>query len=174
MNDRSPRYSRTMRALHWSIAMLIAGNVGLGTYLGALRGTAAERWYDLHKGIGVVTLALVLLRCVRRVGFENVPPLPLMPRWQRRAAQATHAALYLLMVLIPATGFLASSAAGYPTPVLGIVSIPPLIGEDGEAYALLRQVHEVTVCSSMVLLLLHVGAVLKHRLDGRDLLVRML
>lgn len=173
MNDRSPRYSRTMRALHWSIAMLIAGNVGLGTCLASLRGMAPERWYDLHKGIGVVTLALVLLRCVRRVGFENLPPLPSMPRWQRRAAQATHAALYFLMVLIPVTGYLASSAAGYPAPVFGIVSIPPLIAEDREAYAMLRQVHEMTNYSSIVLLLVHVGAVLKHRLDGRDLLARM-
>ena len=55
-----------------------------------------------------------------------------MPRWQRHLARASHFALYLLILAIPVSGWLYSSATGVPTVYLGWVQLPDL-GYDGSA-----------------------------------------
>lgn len=175
METTPQRYSIMLRVLHWSIAILIAANTSLGLYLGSQDGAAPEFWYDLHKATGVTIFALVALRLVRRFGFEVELALPPMPRWQQRAARAAHLGLYILMVLIPFTGYLSSSAAGYPTHVFGLATIPPLMTEDRQAYDLLRELHRALNYTAIAVIGLHSAAVVKHRFaDGHDILSRML
>jgi cytochrome b561 len=175
MEATPQRYSIMLRILHWSIAVLIAVNTCLGLYLGSQDGAAPESRYDLHKGTGVAILALVALRLVRRLGFEVALALPPMPRWQQRAARAAHVVLYILMVLIPFTGYLSSSAAGYSTHIFGVATILPLMAEDRQAYDLLRELHRALNYAAIAVIGLHIAAVVKHRFaDRQDILSRML
>ena len=104
------RYTHTAIGLHWIIAALIVANAALGL--------SAELWPDewvrpvvnLHKSIGVTVLGLVLLRVLWRVG-HTPPPLPTdYPRWERLSAHAVHAALYLIMIALPLSGWMHDSA----------------------------------------------------------------
>jgi cytochrome b561 len=94
---------------------------------------------------------------------------------QKLAAEAVHAILYLLMLAIPATGYLYSSAAGIPVVYLGIVPLPTLIGPDAALKVVLKTVHIVLNYTLLALVILHVLAALKHQFVDRDgLLARMI
>src|SRR5277367_6014632 len=94
-------WPRTLRLLHWASAVLVIGALGLGAYMVQLVEDPAER-FDLtqtHKTIGVVIFALTVARlCLR--AFATAPRHTRAPLL--RAAKATHAGLYVLLLLLPA------------------------------------------------------------------------
>jgi cytochrome b561 len=98
-----------------------------------------------------------------------------MPRWQRRAAAVMHGALYALIVIIPVTGWLYSSAAGVPTVYLGVIALPDLVMKDKALAELLKSVHVTLNYTLLILVLMHVAAALQHHFVIRDnVLARML
>ena len=64
-----------------------------------------------------------------------------MPRWQLRAAQATHGLLYVLMIVTPMFGWLYSSASGYSVVYLKLIPLPDLVHKDRHLAGILVQVH---------------------------------
>jgi cytochrome b561 len=91
------------------------------------------------------------------------------------AAHVGHFMLYLLMIAIPLTGWLMSSAKGFQTVYFGVLPIPDLLVKNRELGSLLREVHEVLNFTLIALVVGHVLATLKHKLvDQDDLLTRML
>ncbi len=79
------------------------------------------------------------------------------------------------MLAIPLSGWLMSSAKGFQTVWFGVLPIPDLVGRDKALGALLTQVHEVLNLVFMALLVVHIGAALKHHfIDRDDILQRML
>jgi cytochrome b561 len=126
-----------------------------------------------HKWIGVTVLALMCLRLVWRLAHRP-PPLPTMPAWQRRAAVGVHWALYALLLAIPVSGWLYSSAAGVPTVYLGLWQLPDLVAKDKALADLLRLAHVALNFALLALVVVHVAAALKHHFVDRDgLIVRM-
>ena len=61
--------------------------------------------YNIHKTNGIVIFLLALVR----LGWRWAHPVPLlpadMPEWQAKLARTTHALLYLVLFLMPITGF---------------------------------------------------------------------
>jgi cytochrome b561 len=95
--------------LHWLVALLIAANFVLIYATHRLPDDAQGHWIDLHMSVGLTVLGLVLLRLLWRIGHRP-PPLPDYPRWQCRAAHAVHAALYVVMLALPLSGWMHDSA----------------------------------------------------------------
>lgn len=169
-------YTRTAVALHWVVALIVFCSLPLGLYMVDL---PLSPWklkvYSWHKWAGVTVFLLAVVRLAWRTAHA-VPPAPAsVPAWQRRAASATHALLYLLLLAIPLTGWLMSSAKGFQTVYFGVIPLPDLLSKDkalGEALAL---VHRSLNYLLATLVIVHVGAALKHHLVDRDeILVRML
>jgi cytochrome b561 len=170
-------YTRTAIAFHWLIALLIVCGFSLGWVMTDIPGFTPTklRYFSWHKWIGVTVFALAVLRILWRA-THAAPPLPHgMPAWQRGAAHATHLLLYALMILIPASGYLYSSAANVPVVYLGLVPLPRLIAPDPTLKVVLKTVHIGLNYTLLVLVVLHVAAVLKHQCLDRDgLLARMI
>jgi cytochrome b561 len=170
-------YTRTAIAFHWLIALLIVCGFALGWVMTDIPGLTPTklRYYSWHKWIGVTVFALAALRIVWRV-THAAPPLPRgMAAWQRAAAQAVHVLLYALMIVIPLSGYLYSSAANVPVVYLGIVPLPRLIAPDPTLKALFKAVHIALNYGLLVLVALHVAAAVKHQWFDRDgLLSRMI
>jgi len=83
--------------------------------------------------------------------------------------------LYILMFAIPLSGWLMSSALGFPVVLFGVLPLPDLIGKDKELGETLKGVHESLNYALLLLVVAHVGGALKHHLIDRDgTLVRML
>jgi cytochrome b561 len=173
---RAPgRYTWTAIAFHWGIAILIVASFTLGLYMVELKLSPAKlKLYSWHKWLGVTIWMLVVLRLLWRATHEP-PPLPAMPAWQRRAAAFAHWLLYLLLLVIPVSGWLFSSASGFPVVYLGVLRLPDLVAKDKGLAEVLHEVHELLNYILLAVVIVHVVAAIKHHLVDRDpVLHRML
>lgn len=167
------RYTATAIGLHWLMALLLLSLFACGLYMHNLPLTPWKlKVFNWHKWAGVCAFALVLLRSGWRLAHRP-PALPAsMPGWQVHAAKAGHALLYLLMLAIPLTGWLMSSAKGFQTVVFGHFPIPDLIGKDKALGEELLTVH-LSLNLLMVLIVAgHAAAALKHHFIDRDDVLR--
>ncbi len=170
------RYTTTAIALHWLIALLLLGQFAFGLTLEDIpRGTPERGIYvNLHKSTGIVIGLLIVLRIAWRL-THRPPPLPSgMPAWQRLAARLSHVALYLCMLALPLSGYLASNFSKYGVKFFNLVQMPPWGPEDKTLYAFFNGTHHVAALLLASFVGLHVLAVAKHMLIDRDgLLWRM-
>jgi cytochrome b561 len=169
-------YTRPAIALHWLMAALILAALPLGlTMTGLALSPTKLQLYAWHKWLGVTVFGLALVRLVWRL-THPAPDLPAtIPAWQQTAAHALHGLLYALMLAIPLSGWLMSSAKGFQTVYLGLWPIPDLLSKDAALAEVLAALHAWLNYSLIALLLAHVGAALKHQLIDRDaVLGRML
>ena len=98
-----------------------------------------------------------------------------MPRLMQFAAHAGHLLLYVLMIAIPLSGWLMSSAKGFQTVYFGVLPIPDLLDKNKEIGDLLALVHKSLNLLFVAVLAGHIGAALKHHfIDKDDILTRML
>lgn len=172
----APGYTRTAIALHWLVALFILGSFVVGTYMVALDLSPWKlKVYSWHKWDGVTIFLLVVVRLVWRL-FHPAPPLPATMRpWEHNVAGVAHALLYLLMLAVPISGWLMSSAAGIPVVYFGVLQLPDLVAKNKELFELLKTVHYVLNKTLLALIVLHVAAAVKHHVvDRDDVLVRML
>lgn len=170
------RYTRTAMSLHWLIALMIIGLFAFGLYMVELPLSPQKlKFYSYHKWAGVTVFLLVLLRLLWRI-THRPPELPAaMPRWQVKAAKAGHHLLYLLMVIVPLSGWLMSSAKGFQTVWFGVLPLPDFVAPDKALAETLKAAHKWFAYGLAALVLAHVAAALKHHFIDRDgLLARML
>jgi cytochrome b561 len=131
--------------------------------------------YGLHKSIGITILALVFARAGWHLYSRRPDPVESLPRIDRLGASAMHYFLYLLMIIMPLTGWLMSSAAGRPVSVFGLFTLPDLVPADKDASHIYRERHELIGYIIMASLAMHAGAALWHHFIKKDnVLKRML
>lgn len=171
------RYSATAISFHWLIALLIVVGFYIGWIMTDIPGFTPSKlkYFSWHKWIGVTVFVLAAIRLAWRL-THRAPPMPAgMPTVQKFAAEAAHVMLYVLMFVIPASGYLYSSAAGIQVVYLGIVPLPTLIGPDAALKVVLKTIHIWLDYTLLALVIVHTLAALKHQLVDRDgLLARMI
>jgi cytochrome b561 len=172
------RYTRVAIVLHWTIAALIAVNVLLGLAADALPDAWIRPAIDLHKSFGLTVLGLGLLRVLWRVSHP-APPLPSgYRRVERVGALAVHVLLYVLILLLPISGWLHDSAfkdaAAHPLRLFWIIpwfrvaaiqDLPSARKEalHGELFAL----HAWSGYALYALVIFHIVGALKHQFIDR-------
>jgi len=164
------RYDRVAIALHWAIGLALLAQVAFGFALDTLapRGTPLRTpVINLHKSTGIVLGVLVLARLAWRL--RHAPPAwpASLPAWQRTAATLAHRALYACMLVMPASGYLASNFSKHGVRFFG-AAWPPWGPDLPAAYAFLNGVHIVTAWLFALLIAGHVIAALKHAWLDRD------
>jgi cytochrome b561 len=161
-------YTRPAVALHWLIAGLIACGFTLGTIMTDLPVSPERlRLFNYHKWIGITVLGLAFLRGVWRL-FNRPPAMVPMPAWQAAVARQAHVFLYVLMFLVPLTGWLMSSAKGYPVVYLKLWQLPDLVQKNKELGETLEDVHSVLAWLMAAIVGLHAAGALKHHFIDRD------
>lgn len=171
----STRYTPVAIALHWLMVVLLIGLVSVGIYMHELPLSPQKlQLYSYHKWAGVTAFLLVLIRLLWRA-THPAPALPAsMTPLMQRAAHAGHVVLYLLMIAIPLSGWLMSSAKGFQTVYFGVLPIPDLLVKDEALGKALKEVHELLNWTLILLVLGHIGAAVKHHFIDKDgLLWRM-
>jgi cytochrome b561 len=169
-------WSRPVIALHWVSAILILTLLALGWFMvhGDMGAGTRFDLYQLHKSLGFLSLALLLLRVGARVARAS-PPFPAaMPDWERRLAGLTHITFYLLLLIGALSGWLLVSAAiiAIPTRFFDLFVIPNLVGADAALQANMTFLHYVASRLLIALIALHIGAALKHHFVDRDDILR--
>lgn len=170
-------YTNTAIALHWAVAALMVWGFALGWIMTEIHGITPTklRYFSWHKWIGVTVLVLALARLLWRATHQP-PELPDgMHAWERLAAHAGHALLYVLMLAIPVSGYFYTSAAGVPVVYLGVLPLPTFIHADPALAKVLKAVHIWLNYGLLAAVAGHLLAVVKHQLfDRQRLLQRML
>ena len=173
---KTERYTSTAVALHWLIGLMILTSFAVGFYMSGLKFSPEKlKLYNWHKWAGVTIFMLVLIRCLWRLTHAVPPPPANMPAWQHKVADATHYVLYALMIVIPLSGWLMSSAKGFQTVYFGVVPLPDLLAKSKELGETLELVHRWLNYSMIAIVAVHAAAALKHHfIDKDDVLRRML
>jgi len=188
--SRPPTWNPLAKGFHWMMALGLLGNGILGLSMTRHRedmlngrfdaevfGMPVFDAYQLHKSLGLTLLLIAIFRLVLSLLWRG-PALPAeMPLWERVAARTSHRVLYLLMFLLPFSGWLMVSASplGIPTFIFGAAELPPLVAPDAEIEALSKALHIAIAAALAMIVVLHVAAALKHHfIDRDDVLRRMM
>jgi cytochrome b561 len=170
------RYTRTAIFLHWLVAVGLIGTFALGFYMHDLSLSPNKlKLYSWHKWAGTTLLALIIARLAWRL-THRAPGFPQsMGRTARVAAHAGHWLLYGLMLAIPFSGWLMSSAQGFQVVWFGVVPLPDMVSKDAALGALLKDVHVVLNYTLLVAVIGHAAMALHHHFIKKDrVLTRML
>ncbi len=174
-NNRE-RYGALSIAMHWLMLLLM-----VAVYVCADLREIFPKGSDLRDGmkvwhnmLGLLVFTLVWLRLALLLwGTKPVDVSP-SPAWQKRAAGLMHVALYVLLIALPLSGWLALSAAGKPVPFFGL-DLPPLMGESKSVARAIKEVHEFGGTAGDAFIGLHAAAALFHHYVMHDnTLLRML
>lgn len=163
------RYDGVAIAFHWTIAALVVLNLVSGLLYRPL--------FFTHKAVGITVLVLSIGRLLWRLTHRAPPPPADLPRWQQIVARGTHYAFYLLILALPITGWVMSSATDKRRPLtwFGLFDIPYLPLAPGPVGDTAYDAHGLLGWLMLALLALHVGAALRHHFVLRDrVLSRML
>ena len=163
--------------LHWLAALTVIGLFGLGLWMIGL--DYYHLWYrtgpDLHRSIGVLLFAVILLRLVWRLLNPTPRPLPHHQPWETNTARIAHGLLYLLPLVVMISGYLISTADGRAIAVFDWFEVPALFTGLEQQEEVMGDLHEVLAWGLIVVAALHaLGALKHHFIDHDTTLTRML
>jgi cytochrome b561 len=169
------KYGIVAIILHWLIAGLILATLGIGLYMEEAEKTPAiYKLYGLHKALGITILALAFIRLLWR-STHKPPALPAeIPPFERLLAHIGHKILYLLMLALPLSGWVMSSAAGYPVSVFGFFNAPNIVSQNQALFFQAKEAHEIIANALIAMIAVHVLAVIIHAIKKQNILGRML
>jgi cytochrome b561 len=173
--EKSAHYTRVAVVLHWLIAVLLIGQIAFGWFLETVpRGIPARGFYvNLHKSTGLTLALLILARITWRI-LNRPPQLPLfMPSWERHAARWSHIGLYVCMLGMPLSGYIASNFSKYGVKLFNALTLPPWGVNDPRVYAIFNTTHVVLSYLFVALICVHVFAALRHAVRGDGVFARM-
>jgi cytochrome b561 len=168
------RYSSGAQIMHWVSAALMFFVVPCAWYMVSLpKGDAARAdWYTIHKSVGMLILGLSFARLLWR---SIVPPPPMVGHrrpWEKILAEAAHGLLYVMLFVMPLSGYVNSVAGGHPVPFFGAFTFFSLVPVDKELAHLAHLVHETGQWLVYGLVGMHVLAAGFHTLVRKDAMIQ--
>ncbi len=176
------RYTSVAIALHWAIAAAIVFQLVGGIWMvdfASDDSTLRFPVYQIHKTVGLFILALSLARLCWRLGHRAPAPLPNWTPLERAASHVVHIAFYVIMIAAPISGWLMASASPTNIPTFLFLQewlpFAHLPGFQTLDLATREGIEDITQTAHMTLgyiaialIVLHVGAALKHQFIDRD------
>ncbi|GGF72772.1 cytochrome b [Paracoccus acridae] len=170
MADRLPRYRPPARWFHWTVAVVVLLMIPAGLIMTreGLARPVQDALYLFHKNMGVLLVPVILARIAYRLTHKP-PPLPAsIPGWQRGAARLSHALLYILLVVMPISGFIRVRAGGFPIELLDRLGVGPWLAKSERVADIAQGIHAVGAVTLIAVLAIHVAAAAQHALIRRD------
>jgi cytochrome b561 len=172
IKNTKDRFGLVAIVLHWLMAILIIGMVCAGLYMTDLPVSPEKfKLYGIHKALGMIVLTLIMIRFVWRLG-NLTPSLAELPWWEKICARASHWAFYILIFAMPISGWLMSSAAGFPVSFFGLFIVPDLISPNEQNRILFQTIHKWLAYGLIATFCVHVAAALKHHFIDKDQILR--
>jgi len=163
------KYDLTYKLLHWFMAILILmmfmAGIGFGN---AKNEQEMLTMLTGHSSIGIIVSCLLFLRILKRFVKRDPVPAHDLPRLQQRLATMVHYAIYILLILIPLTGYLTARAHELPVNAFGSFNLNSGLPFNNEHFTNIRAIHET--CTKLLMLVLtgHIGAALMHGFIKKD------
>lgn len=159
------------KALHWLMAVLIAGLFAVGLYMTEL-GYYDSLYHTLpwwHKSIGLLVIGLLIFRYI----WKMISPMPKAlgshKKWEVSLAHILQKIFYGLILLIGFSGYLISTAKGKSIEFFTLFEVPAITQSLEEDRAdLVGEVHEILAITLIVFAMLHAMVALKHHFIDKD------
>ena len=168
MTTGRKRFAAPQRLLHWLMAICILSMLFIGV---GMVSTVTPKYLTLvqiHKPLGIAILVLALIRLALRIYYGS-PSLPAdLPEPMKLAAYLSQIILYALMIAMPLIGWGMLSAASYPVMLFGSVHLPSILPLSDRLHTLLWHAHYYLAFAFFATVLLHIAAILFHKLIRRD------
>ena len=171
-------YGALTKLLHWAIAVLFAlqyASAAIMLRTGPAEtalGLAQAAWYNWHKSLGLLALALAVARLANRKAGELPPWAPSLSAFEQQLIHRAETLLYAAMLVMPVSGFVYCMGGGYGVALFGIYELPNPIGTWPALASLARALHVAAAFALLLPLGLHLGLVLGHHCLGKDGMLR--
>ena len=173
-NRDARTYNGLAKVLHWSIAVLVVLQLGIGWTMPEIhKDTRPDGEIGWHVAVGVLIVLLVVARIVWRLarppsGTESDRGT------MRRLASAMHMLLYLLMIAVPVLGWANAGSRDWVVGI-GALHLPRIMAAGSKFGHDLGDIHGDLAMVLAVVIALHVAAGLYHQFIRRDdTLLRMM
>ncbi len=168
-------YGAGARSFHWITTLLVLPIIPIGIIMIRLpRGALQDTLFVAHESLGLAILGLTVLRLAWRLAQGAPRPSPELGPLEARASRAAHALLYVLLLAMPATGYLLVVYGGFPLTFFGLAEVPRLVAKDKPLSELAGAAHLTLQWVIYAAVLAHVAAALHHHfLRHNAVLARM-
>lgn len=171
-ND-AEHYGFIAKGFHWLIALLVVGLLCVGLYMADRDPSPfVFRLYFFHKSIGISVLVLMALRLTWRSVSKPPGALASHKKWEKGLARVVYALFYVLLIAMPLSGWIMSSAKGFSVSFFGLFTLPDLVHENKILEEAMAEFHEIAAWTIIGLLCLHVAGALKHHVIDKDSTLR--
>jgi cytochrome b561 len=170
-------YGALTKLFHWLIVFLfvfqyLSATIMLRTPDAATTlGVGQDTYFNWHKSLGLVALAVAVVRLANRSVGQLPPWAPTLTTLEQIIIHRVERLLYAAMFIMPLSGFLYVMAGGYGVVLFGLFELPNPIPASAVIASIAKWVH---VASAMLLLLplgTHLGLVLGHHFGLKDRLI---
>ncbi len=167
------RYSPMIIFLHWLIALMVIIMLCIGFFLDDVPDALKPTVYMMHKSVGLTVLILMLTRIVW-VHATGKPPLPdSMAFWEIALARFVQFGFYILLILMPLSGWIMSVAAGRVPSYFGFFEAPiPGVHPDQSLADFMANSHKIIAWVLVVFIILHTLGALKHHFIDKNRVMR--
>lgn len=164
--------------LHWTVALIMIGEIGVGLYMKTFELIPIYPW---HKAIGVLAMVIILARVVWRLKKGWPKPVSDYQKHEQFLSKIIHWVLILGTLIMPISGLMLSGAGGYGVYVFGFELIPDniqteptfkVIPYNATIAGLGHWLHEIVGYALIAAITLHIVGALKHHIIDRDSTIR--
>lgn len=164
------RYHSLSILLHWTILLGLLFMFASGIFMVNADISKADQYklFQIHKAAGVVMLWAILVRLAVRI-FTSAPSLPsALSAHQNKQAKVGHIVLYVVLMIMPLSGWLMVSASPFGLPTLVFVdwiNWPhiPGVARNKAIEDIANNVHLIGAISLAILVFGHIAAVIWHK-----------
>ncbi len=174
INSVNMNYSLHSKLIHWLMSIMIIGMLIIGFSLDAFQPQQKACIHMIHKSTGVLLIALVIIRLFMKF-ISSYPPLPeSTPKIVAQIARWNILGLYLMMILMPLSGFFMSLFSGHTVPFYGLFEISS-VGKSAMIAGISHEFHEIGGYIFALLIAGHfLGGLFHHFILKDNVLRRML
>ena len=155
------------------MAVIIFVMIPLGLLLDHLPTSVQTRATYLHISLGLLIFILIFPRIISIIYFGK----PTAPKSTNKLLiiirNTNHKILYFTMIFIPISGFLMANAKGLSVAFFDFLHIPTIIAKNPKLAVLFHEIHEMLGIILSLAIILHLAAVVKHRMEDKNFLKRM-
>lgn len=162
-------YSTFIKLLHWLIAFAVIIMLCMGFFLGSIPEQYQSTAYMLHKATGISILFLIIIRFIG-IQISGRPPLPASVKpWEKYLSRFVQYSFYLLLIIMPLSGWIMSVAAKRIPSFFGLFNMPlPGIEPNKSLADFMANSHEIIAWILIAFIVLHIAGALKHHFIDKD------
>ena len=152
-------YDRGTQRFHWTSAALILTMIPTGFLMQDAEGATKLLLYRSHAAVGILLVALTLIRIIWRFRHPTPVPPPGLEPLHVRGLEVTHVLMYLLLLVLSVSGLAMLGLSALPEVLRGGSTTYPDLTELGP-----RKAHGAAAYAYIALLVLHVVGVAVHQI----------